>query len=755
MTQHLANNGNDSAKDDRQLSMLEQNGILNLQQTLLAAVARGDAAQEVIDRLCLLEEQLVSNAVASVMTMDADTQVLNILAAPSIPVEARDQFKNLRPGPGSGSCGNAVFHAEPVFVSNTYTDARWAELRSVAEDFNICACWSMPIFGAGGKLIGSFALSSFEHRTPSAFHQKLLEIGANLVGIVLERQAKDTQLRLAARLFETSEEGMVITDAENRIQAVNPAFTRATGYVSEECIGKRPSMLSSGRHDKAFYVALWEKLRRTGHWQGEIWNRRKNGEIYPEWLVISAIRDHNGEIIQHVGIFSDLSEQHASQNRIRFLATHDSLTELPNRMVLEERCSQIIAWARKANHRVALLFVDVDNLKLVNDSLGHAAGDVLLQSVAQRLRHCVGEKDLVCRQGGDEFIVLLDELPSFEIAAAVAKRINERLGAPYHTESGELTTSVSIGISVFPDDGEDFNALLRKADAAMYQAKEAGRNTFRSHRLDAPTNALNDLTIRNGLRSALDRNEFSLHYQPIFELDTGALVGAEALLRWHHPTLGNVPPDRFIPVAELTGYIGSIGEWVLSEACREAANWVRLGLGDLTVSVNLSPLQFRHGTLEAHVSNALTKAGLNGRCLELEITESTLIGDTATLVGQLASFKTLGIRLAIDDFGTGYSCLAYLRRLPVDRLKIDRAFVADMSQDADDASIVRAIIQMAAGLGLRTTAEGVEEAHHHDALKALGCTEAQGFHYAHPMPADAFAHWAAERLGKTDALISN
>ncbi|TVO53939.1 putative bifunctional diguanylate cyclase/phosphodiesterase [Denitromonas halophila] len=755
MTQHVPNTCTDSAINDIQLSMQEQNGILSLQQTLLAAVARGDAAHEVIDRLCLLEEQLVPNAVASVMTLNADTQALNVLAAPSIPVEARDQLQNLRPGPEAGSCGNAVFREEPVFVSNTHTDARWKELRSVAEDFNICACWSMPILGARGKVIGSFALSSFEHRSPTAFHRKLLEIGAHLVGIVLERKAKDTQLRLAARLFETSEEGMVITDAENRIQAVNPAFTRATGYLPDECIGKRPSMLSSGRHDKAFYVALWEKLQRTGHWQGEIWNRRKNGEIYPEWLVISAIRDHSGEIVQHVGIFSDLTEQHASQNRIRFLATHDSLTELPNRMVLEERCGQIITWARKANHRVALLFVDVDNLKLVNDSLGHAAGDVLLQSVAQRLRHCVGDKDLVCRQGGDEFIVLLDELPAFEIAATVAQRINERLGAPYHTDSGELVTSVSIGISVFPDDGEDFNALLRKADAAMYQAKEAGRNTFRSHHLDVSTDVLNDLVIRNGLRPALERNEFSLHYQPILALDSGALIGAEALLRWQHPTLGNVPPDRFIPVAELTGHIVGIGEWVLGEACREAANWSRRGLGELTVSVNLSPLQFRHGTLEAHVSAALAEAGLSARSLELEITESTLIGDTATLVGQLANLKAQGIRLAIDDFGTGYSCLAYLRRLPVDRLKIDRSFVADMSQDADDASIVRAIIQMAAGLGLRMTAEGVEEAHHHDALKALGCTEVQGYYYARPMPADAFACWAADRIGQPSAAISD
>lgn len=729
------------AGEDNQLSREDQSAILTLQQDLLAAIARGDEPLALIDRLCLLEEQLVPGAVASVMRLSDESGTLQVLAAPSIPDEAQARLQNLRPGPGAGSCGNAVFRREPVFVANTFTDPRWAELRSTAVDFNIRACWSMPIYGAGGKVIGSFALSSFAHREPGVFHRRLLEIGAHLIGILLERQAQDTQLRLAARLFETSEEGIVITDAHNRIQAVNPAFSRTTGYAAEECLGRRPSMLSSGRHDKAFYQRLWGELMRNGHWQGEIWNRRKNGEIYPEWLVLSAIRDPAGQITQHVGIFSDLTEYHASQNRIRFLATHDVLTELPNRMLLEERCGQVVAWARKAGHRVALLFVDVDNLKLVNDSLGHAAGDTLLQSVAQRLRHCVGEKDLVCRQGGDEFIVLLDELPNLEAATSVAQRINDRLGAPYHTDSGELVTSVSIGIAMYPDDGDDFNALLRKADAAMYQAKEAGRNTFRSHHPEADPDALDELVIRNGLRPALTRDEFALHYQPILSLATGALLGAEALLRWRHPTLGDIPPDRFIRVAELSGHIVSIGEWVLHEACRTAATWPG---HELSVAVNLSPLQFRHGSLEGCIAAALEASGLEGRRLELEITESTLMGDTSILIEQLARLKALGLRLAVDDFGTGYSCLAYLRRLPVDKLKIDRAFVGDMSEDADDASIVRAIIQMAEALGVRTVAEGVESAHQHAMLEALGCAEGQGYFYARPMPAEAFARWAAD-----------
>ncbi|WP_323003967.1 PAS domain S-box protein [Denitromonas sp.] len=348
------------AGEDNQLSREEQDAILKLQQDLLAAIARGDEPLALIDRLCLLEEQLVPGAVASAMRLSKHAGTLQVLAAPSIPDEAQARLQNLRPGPGAGSCGNAVFRGEPVFVANTFADPRWADLRSTAVDFNIRACWSMPIYGAGGKVIGSFALSSFAHREPGVFHRRLLEIGAHLIGILLERQAQDTQLRLAARLFETSEEGIVITDAQNRIQAVNPAFSRTTGYAADECLGRHPSMLSSGRHDKAFYQRLWGELMRNGHWQGEIWNRRKNGEIYPEWLVLSAIRDHSGQITQHVGIFSDLTEYHASQNRIRFLATHDVLTELPNRMLLEERCGQVVAWAHKAGHRVGLLFVDVE-----------------------------------------------------------------------------------------------------------------------------------------------------------------------------------------------------------------------------------------------------------------------------------------------------------------------------------------------------------------------------------------------------------
>ncbi|MBT0960194.1 bifunctional diguanylate cyclase/phosphodiesterase [Denitromonas iodatirespirans] len=741
------------ADDDAALSREEQGEILDFQQALLGAIARGDATQETIEQLCRLKEQLVPNAVASVLVLNADADALQVLAAPSIPREACDRLHNLRPGPGAGSCGNAVFRAEPVYVSNTRTDPRWADLRSLADDFDVRACWSMPIFGAAGKVVGSLALSSFEHRAPSAFHRKLLEIGAHLIGIVLERQARDTELRLAARLFQTSQEGILITDADNRIQTVNPAFTRTTGYRPDECIGKRPSLLSSGRHDKAFYQRLWADVLNKGHWQGEIWNRRKNGDIYPEWLVISAIRDSAGEVIQHVGIFSDLSERHDTQDRIRFLATHDALTELPNRMLLEERCSQVIAWARQASHRVALLFVDVDNLKLVNDSLGHTVGDELLRSLAQRLRHCVGEKDLVSRLGGDEFIVLLDELSETEVASQVAERIIERISAPYQTDSGELVTSVSIGIAVYPDDGDDFNALLRKADAAMYQAKEAGRNTFRSHLLDTGDEALNDLTLRNGLRPALTRGEFSLHYQPIIALASGKLIGAEALLRWQHPTLGNVPPNRFIPVAELSGHIVAIGDWVLGKACQEAAGWAERGLGPLMVSVNLSPLQLRHGSLEASVAAALSNSGLDGRWLELEITESTLMGDTDALIDQLNRLKAMGIRLAVDDFGTGYSCLAYLRRLPVDRLKIDRAFMADIGAGADDASIVRAIIQMAVGLGLGTTAEGVEHPHQHEALKALGCDEVQGYLYAHPMPAEQFVQWASAHAGQPLAAI--
>ena len=412
-----------------------------------------------------------------------------------------------------------------------------------------------------------------------------------------------------------------------------------------------------------------------------------------------------------------------------------------------DRFEQAIAFAGRAKSKVALIFLDLDNFKTINDSLGHSVGDALLKAIASRLRECVRDTDTISRQGGDEFLIVLPELPDAEAIAPLMVKLMERLQQPFDAEGHELTTSVSIGIAIYPDDGENFDTLLKKADMAMYRAKDAGRNTYRFFDEQMNTEAVEQLAMRNGLRKALEQGEFLLHYQPQIDLDSGRVIGAEALVRWQHPELGMVPPGRFIPIAEESGLIVPLGEWVLHEACLQTMRWQKSGLTDLVVAVNLSAVQFKRGDVEQTVVNALEASGLDPALLELELTESILIRNTETILDTVKRLKLLGVKLSIDDFGTGYSSLSYLKRFAVDKLKIDQSFIRDLATDPDDAAIVRAIIQMARSLGLKTIAEGVEEEGILDRLRVFRCDEAQGYHFAKPMPADEFARYLAEKRG--------
>lgn len=556
--------------------------------------------------------------------------------------------------------------------------------------------------------------------------------------ITRRRQDEET-LRLWATVFENSGEGVMITDHENRIIHVNKAFTEISGYGAGEVIGKNPRMLGSGRHGDAFFEDMWNALTRTGHWQGEIWDRRKNGEVYPKWLGISAVRDPSGLPTHYVAIFSDISERKAAQDRIEHLAHHDPLTGLPNRVLLSDRFAQALAHADRTGARIAMLFLDLDRLKTINDSLGHAVGDKLLQTLVGRLLECVRETDTVSRQGGDEFVMLIADVPGPESVADIAQKILAHVGREFQVEGLTLTGSFSIGISLYPDDGEDFETLLRKADTAMYHAKEAGRNTYRFFTEQMNVNALERLLMQNSMRQGLERGEFLLHYQPQIDLASGSVVGVEALLRWNRPGVGLMAPDRFIPVAEESGQIIALGEWVLHEACRQAQAWQGAGLPPMRMAVNISALQLQRGNLLDTVAGALEASGLDPRMLELELTESILIQNVDRNLDTVRELKARGIEIAIDDFGTGYSSLAYLKRLAVDRIKIDRSFVRDISTDPEDAAIVRAVIQMAQSLQLVTLAEGVETREQLDFLRVAGCHEAQGYLFAHPLPADRIA----------------
>ncbi|MBY0578326.1 MAG: EAL domain-containing protein [Burkholderiales bacterium] len=546
------------------------------------------------------------------------------------------------------------------------------------------------------------------------------------------------KLALYAKVFENSEEAIIITDAGNEIISVNRAFSRITGYAAEEVIGKNPRMLSSGMQGGAFYEAMWRTIVETGHWQGEIWNRRKSGEVYPEWLSVSTERNDEGELTNHIAIFTDITSRKRDEERIRFLAYYDSLTELPNRALFEEHINRALSAAKRNGKKVALLFLDVDRFKSVNDSLGHLAGDLLLQSVATRLKKHIRESDTICRQGGDEFIIVLTGIETLDAVVHVAEKIVESMGEAHSIAGHQLVVSFSIGISMYPDDGQSSEVLIRNADAAMYHAKDAGRNNFQFFSQEMNSEAFERLSMESDLRQALKRNELLLHYQPKIDIHSGGIIGMEALVRWQHPEKGLIPPDKFIPVAEECGLIVSIGEWVLRTACAQCQAWHESGLFTAPVAVNISALQFRQKNIRDMVASVLQETGLAPHLLELELTESMVMQEAESTIVTLHALKELGVSISIDDFGTGYSSLNYLRYFPVDRLKIDRSFVQDISSDKDDAAITRTIISMGHSLRMKVIAEGVETTDQFALLREQGCDEIQGYYYSKPLSAEDF-----------------
>ncbi|KZE32649.1 PAS domain S-box-containing protein/diguanylate cyclase (GGDEF)-like protein [Crenobacter luteus] len=566
-----------------------------------------------------------------------------------------------------------------------------------------------------------------------------------MVRDISERREAEERMQLASKVFENTVEGIMITDPDLRIRSVNRAFTKITGYSEDEVLGKKPSVLSSGRHEQPFYESMWQHLSEHGAWQGEVWNRRKDGEVYPEWLAINAVRGVAGEITHYVAVFSDLSERKAADERIQFLAHFDVLTNLPNRSHMQDRAEIAIQNALRDGHQLALLLLDLDRFKTINESLGHSAGDALLQAATERIKHSLAPGAMLARQGGDEFIILLPRLAEPAEAAAVAETVREAFAAAFDVHGHRLTITPSIGISVFPDDGRDFETLVRNADAAMYLAKSSGRNSYKFYTADLNARAREILAIESQLRFALERDEFVLHYQPLVDMHSGRVVGAEALIRWQHPNLGLIGPAGFIQVAEERGFIVQIGNWVIREACRQLAEWLARGLPAVKVSVNLSALQFRQQELSTVIEDALAEHGLSGDCLDVEVTETVVMEDAEATLAAIERIKGMGLSLSVDDFGTGYSSLSYLKRFKADKIKIDRSFVRDIPGDSDDAAITRAIINMAKFLNMKVVAEGVETREQWDFLAGEGCDLVQGFLVAKPMPAADFA----ARYGKT------
>ncbi|WP_437879561.1 bifunctional diguanylate cyclase/phosphodiesterase [Pseudomonas sp. LRF_L74] len=551
---------------------------------------------------------------------------------------------------------------------------------------------------------------------------------------VTERQQTQERLRLAATVFENTAEGVMVTDPQQRITAVNRAFTRITGYSEEDILGESPRMLASDRHDHLFYTRLLDELQDTGHWQGEIWNRRKNGESYPQWLTISAVHNQ-GNLTHFVSVFADISSLKAAESQLDHQAHHDPLTGLPNRPLFEKRLNESLENKQSG----AVLFLDLDRFKHINDSLGHPVGDCLLQGIAQRLLQQLGANDTVARQGGDEFIVLLPEISSAQEAEGIAQRLLACFEAPFQANVHEFFISASIGICLYPTDGDDVATLVKNADAAMYRSKAKGRNRAEFYTRDLTLQATERMTLEHELRRAVERQELSLHYQPKRCLASGELIGAEALLRWTHPQLGQVPPDRFITLAEDSGLIVPIGDWVLQEACRQLQEWQAIHGAFGVISVNLSGKQLSHPQLANRIDELLTHYGLRAEHLQLEITESFIMNQAEEALDILHSLKALGVQLAIDDFGTGYSSLSYLKRMPLDILKIDKSFIAGLPDASDDAAITRSIIALARSLQLTVIAEGVETEAQQDFLTREGCQQIQGYLISKPLCAKDFA----------------
>ncbi len=590
------------------------------------------------------------------------------------------------------------------------------------------------------ELSADFARVGKQDYRPSRVFSPLRELKALVTGfnhMVAEIDKSQRDLKQAAVVFEGTSEGIMVTNSQHRIITVNSAFTHITGYTLHEVLGKNPSILQSGRHQQAFYQAMWHSLTETGQWQGELWNRRKNGEIFPELLTVNVVKDKEGRTTHHVGIFSDISRIKETEHKLAHLAHHDPLTGLPNRLLFHDRLEQAVLRAQREGNQAAILFIDLDRFKNINDSMGHAKGDLLLQQVAERLKEAMRAEDTIARLGGDEFVLIVEALKGQDDIAAVAKHTLALFNEPFCLEDQEVFVNASIGISIHPGDGEDAQTLVRNADAAMYRAKEEGRNNYQFYTADLTTSATERLTLENQLQRALKRNEFELYYQPQFSLKNGGtLDGMEALIRWQQPEQGLILPDRFIPVAEETGLIVPIGEWVLRTACAQHRAWARAGYSPVRMAVNLSARQFHTPGLTKLIADILDETGMQPSHLELELTESIVMRDAETTIRILHELSEMGIALSIDDFGTGYSSLSYMKRFPINRLKIDQSFVRDITNGKIDAGMIIPIIALGHSMKLQVLAEGVEIEEQLRYLKEQGCDEVQGYLYSRPVPPD-------------------
>jgi len=554
------------------------------------------------------------------------------------------------------------------------------------------------------------------------------------------------KLKLASTVFNSTAEAIFISDENNLISSINPAYTEITGYTEAEALGKDPGILNSGHHDAGFFKDFWAELNETGKWQGELWNRAKDGRVFPVWQSITGIRDSSGRLVQFVSIFNDISARKADEELIRYQATYDSLTALPNRNLFLDRVKIALKQARRNNSKLALLLLDLDRFKWINDTLGHKAGDTVLQETAARLKKAVRESDTVARLGGDEFAIILPEITHYLDAENIANKIFSFFREPLTIDGHEIHISGSIGITIFPDDADNIDTLQMNADSAMYSAKENGRNCFHYFTPQLQEKAERHLLLINYLQQALKKDEFDVYYQPVIDQFSNKITSAEALIRWQHPQLGFISPEEFIPIAENSGLIRDIGDWVVRRVAQNMQRWQQLGLKPIHIAINKSAHQFSGNSCDESWCDIFDRYHIDMNRITVEITETVLMGKERSHVAVLSKMQEQGMKISLDDFGTGYSSLSYLKRFPVDILKIDRSFIQDVTENASDAMLVEMILSLAEKMNIDVVAEGVEEKEQLNFLKERNCRFIQGYFFSKPLPITEFEAFLSKSL---------
>ena len=716
---------------------------------ILEMLARDAPLLEILQTIIHAVEEENDDLVCCILVVGDNGEQLLKGAVSNMPSPGHAAVRTVELDISPNVCGNAVFQGKYVIVGDIHKHPFLGNYETLAANAALQPCWSQPIISHAGMTLGAIAMYRRSAQPATADDGRLIQQVANLAGIAIDQSRINEELQQAMLVYRNSTDAMTVSNADGIILNVNPAFTRLTGYSPEEIIGKTHNVLSSGLQGDNFYQSMWQAIDTAGHWQGEIINRRKNGEIYVEWLTINTIFNDDGSVHRRIGLFSDITKKKETEALIWKQANFDTLTKLPNRNMFVDRMKQSIKKAQRNRLPLALMFIDLDRFKEVNDTLGHNIGDKLLMIASERISSCVRETDNVARLGGDEFTVTLGELENLQSVDRIAQEILDELAKPFHLGNELLFISASIGITFYPEDATDIDTLLKNADQAMYSAKHQGRNRYCYFTPLMQAEAQNRMRLASDLRSAVENHQLHIVYQPIVELASGTIHKAEALIRWIHPDKGPINPAIFIPIAEETGTISSIGDWVFHQTAQQLAIWRKTLHPDFQISINKSPAQFElenKKPCSAEWSAYLQALELAPNSMVIEITEGLLLEASNKVFEQMQLMRAAGLQFSLDDFGTGYSSLSYLKKFEIDFLKIDKSFVGNLAPGSDDLALCEAIIVMAHKLGIKVIAEGIETADQCRLLTEANCDYGQGYFFSRPVTTEAFEIFFQTRL---------